>query len=92
MGYYGQKQCITYKVELQISYAEIQKKVFYYQKSKVIVEILRTGCEWTKYIKAKVYPEHIHILVEILPKISVWNFIGYLKGKSSRMLYEQFRK
>ncbi|HIT87265.1 MAG TPA: transposase [Candidatus Coprocola pullicola] len=50
---------------------------------------MRTGCEWTKYIKAKVYPEHIHILVEILPKISVWNFIGYLKGKSSRMLYEQ---
>ncbi len=34
--------------------------------------------------------EHIHMLVEIPPKISVSIFMGYLKGKSSLMLYEQF--
>ena len=30
------------------------------------------------------------MLVEIPPKLSVWSFMGYLKGKSSAMLYEQF--
>ena len=35
-------------------------------------------------------PDHIHMLVEIPPKIAVSSFMGYLKGKSSIMLYEQF--
>ena len=34
--------------------------------------------------------DHIHMLVEIPPKIAVSSFMGYLKGKSSTMLYEQF--
>ena len=32
----------------------------------------------------------VHMLVEIPPKIAVSSFMGYLKGKSSTMLYEQF--
>ena len=40
--------------------------------------------------EAEVRPDHIHMLVEIPPKISVSSFMGYLKGKSSTMLYEQF--
>ena len=35
-------------------------------------------------------PDHIHLFVEIPPKFSVSNFMGYLKGKSSTMLHEQF--
>ena len=35
-------------------------------------------------------PDHVHMLVEIAPKISVSSFMGYLKGKSITMLYEQF--
>ena len=35
-------------------------------------------------------PDHIHILVKIPPKMSVSNFMGYLKGKSSLMLFERF--
>ncbi|ESJ66728.1 transposase IS200-family protein, partial [Salmonella enterica subsp. enterica serovar Norwich str. CFSAN001077] len=34
--------------------------------------------------------DHIHMLLEIPPKMSVSSFMGYLKGKSSLMLYEQF--
>ena len=34
-------------------------------------------------------PEHVHMLLEIQPKLSVSSFMGYLKSKSSRMLYEQ---
>ena len=35
-------------------------------------------------------PDHVHMLLEIPPKYSVSSFMGYLKGKSSLMLYEKF--
>ena len=35
-------------------------------------------------------PDHIHILVKIPPKLAVSNFMGYLKGKSSLMIFERF--
>ena len=41
-------------------------------------------------MEAEVCPDHIHMLVEIPPKYSVSSFMGYLKGKSSLMLYEKF--
>ena len=41
-------------------------------------------------LKVEVCPDHVHILVEIPRKMSVSSFMGYLKGKSSTMLYEQF--
>lgn len=41
-------------------------------------------------LQAEACPDHIHILVEIPPKITVSSFMGYLKGKSSTMIYEQF--
>ena len=67
-------------------------KVFYYEKRKAIGEILRKWCEWkgVNILKAEVCPDHVHMLVEIPPKMSVSSFMGYLKGKSSTMLYEQF--
>ena len=44
----------------------------------------------TSVIIAEACPDHIHMLLEIPPKIAVSSFMGYLKGKSSTMLYEQF--
>lgn len=41
-------------------------------------------------MEAEVCPDHIHMLVEIPPKIAVSSFMGYLKGKSSTMIYEKF--
>ena len=41
-------------------------------------------------LEAEVCPDHIHMLVEIPPKMSVSSFMGYLKGKSATMIYEQF--
>ena len=54
--------------------------------------ILRELCErkHVNIIEAHAMPDHIHMLVEIPPKISVSSFMGYLKGKSSTMMYEQF--
>ena len=38
---------------------------------------------------AHAMPDHIHMLVRIPPKIAVSNFMGYLKGKSSLMIFER---
>lgn len=66
--------------------------VFYGEKKKAIGEILRKLCEWkgVNIIAAEVCPDHVHMLVEIPSKMSVSSFMGYLKGKSSTMIYEQF--
>ncbi len=40
-------------------------------------------------IEAEACPDHIHMLVEIPPNISVAQFMGYLKGKSSLMIFER---
>ena len=69
-----------------------RRKVFYNEKRGAVGKILRQLCEWkgVKIIEGEACPDHIHLYVEIPPKISVSHFMGYLKGKSSTMLYEQF--
>ena len=69
-----------------------RRKVFYKEHRAAIGKILRQLCEWKGFhiVEAEVCPDHIHMLVEIPPKMSVSSFMGYLKGKSSTMLYEQF--
>ena len=69
-----------------------RRKVFYGEKRREIGAILRKLCEWKgiNIIEAEVCADHIHILVEIPPKYSVSSFMGYLKGKSSTILYEKY--
>ncbi len=69
-----------------------RRKVFYGEKRRAIGEILRKLCEWKgiKIVEAECCPDHIHMLLEIPPKMSVAAVIGYLKGKSSLMIYDQF--
>ena len=69
-----------------------RRKVFFGEKKREIGKILRSLCEWkgVNIIEAEICPDHVHMLVEIPPKIAVSSFMGYLKGKSSTMLYEQF--
>lgn len=49
-------------------------------------------CDWkgVKIVEAEVCVDHIHMLVEIPPKMSVSSFVGYLKGKSSLIIHERF--
>ncbi len=69
-----------------------RRKVFYGEKRVAIGKILRQLCEWkgVNIIEAEVCSDHVHMLLEIPPKMSVSSFMGYLKGKSSTMIYEQF--
>ncbi len=48
-------------------------------------------CEYkgVEIIEAEACKDHIHILVTILPKLSVSSFMGYLKGKSSLMIFDR---
>ena len=43
-----------------------------------------------KIVEAEVCQDHVHILVEIPPKVLISSFMGYLKGKSSLMIYEKY--
>jgi putative transposase len=56
-----------------------------------IGKILRELCKWkgVEIIEANACIDHIHMLLSIPPKISVSSFIGFLKGKSSLMLFER---
>ena len=69
-----------------------RRKVFYEEKRKAIREILRKLCEWkgVEIIEGEICPDHVHILVAIPPKISVSGFMGYLKGKSSMMIFQNY--
>ena len=69
-----------------------RRMVFCGQKKNEIGKILRKLCEWkgVEVLNAEACPDHIHMLLSIPPKYSVSKFMGYLKGKSSTMLYEQF--
>ena len=72
---------------------KFRRKVFYGEKKTEIGSILRKLCEWKQIniLEAEVCPDHVHMLVEIPPKVSVSGFVGYLKGKSSLMIYEKYK-
>ena len=69
-----------------------RRMVFYGERKIAVGKILRQLCEWkgVKIVTAELCPDHVHMLVEIPPKMAVSSFMGYLKGKSTTMIYEQF--
>ena len=69
-----------------------RRKVFVGQMRYEIGRIIRELCRWkgVNLLEAEACPDHIHILVEIPPKFSISNFMGFLKGKSSLMIYEKW--
>ena len=69
-----------------------RRKAFYGEKRREIGAILRQLCEWknVEIVEAEVCPDHVHMLVKIPPKMSVSGFMGYLKGKSSVLIYSKY--
>ena len=68
-----------------------RRKEIYGQIKSDIGKILRTLCEYkeVEIIEAHAMKDHIHMLVMIPPKLAVSSFMGYLKGKSSLMIFER---
>ena len=82
-----------YRCQYHIIFAPKYRRQVIYGKYRIeIGKILRTICERTgiNIIEANACPDHIHMLVEIPPKMSVSKFMGILKGKSSLMIFDRF--
>ena len=72
--------------------SEVSAKSIFNEKREDMREILRTLCQWkgVEIIEGEICPDHVHLLVSIPPKMSVSGFVGYLKGKSSLMIFQRY--
>ena len=68
-----------------------RREVIYREIKADIGKILRKLCEQkgVEIIEAELCPDHIHMLVSIPPKYSVSQIMGYIKGKSSLMIFDR---
>ena len=69
-----------------------RRKIIYNQYRRDLGSILRQLCNYkgVEIIEGHLMPDHVHMLVSIPPKLSVSSFMGYLKGKSSLMIFQRF--
>ena len=82
----------TWNCKYHIVFApKYRRQVIYGKIKSDIGKIIRTLCEQkgVEIIEAEACADHIHLLVSIPPKISVSSFMGYLKGKSSLMIFDR---
>ena len=68
-----------------------RRQAIYGQIKRDIGVILRKLCEQkhVEIIEAELCPDHVHMLVSIRPNLRVSQFVGYLKGKSSLMIFDR---
>ena len=68
-----------------------RRKIIYNQYRNSIGEILKSLCnhKGVEIIEGHLMADHVHMLVSIPPYISVAQFMGYLKGKSSLMIFDR---
>ena len=71
-----------------------RRKVAYGKIKQDIANILSMLCKRknVKIIEGEICPDHVYMLVEIPPSMSVSYFVGYLKGKSTLMIFERHAK
>ena len=68
-----------------------RRKAIYGQVKADVREILRTLCKYkhVEIIEGAVCIDHVHLCLSIPPKISIGDFMGYLKGKSALMIFDK---
>ena len=82
-----------WECKYHIVFAPKYRRQIIYGKIRLdIGKMLRKLCEYkgVEIIEAEVCKDHIHMLVSIPPKYSVAQIMGYLKGKSSLMIFEKY--
>ena len=69
-----------------------RRQAIYGKVKEDIGRMLRKLCEYkeVEILETEACPDHIHMLVTIPPKYSVAQIVGYLKGKSSLMIFEKY--
>ena len=81
-----------YRSQYHIVFApKYRRKIIYGKIKKYIGEILRKLCEQkgVEIIEAEACKDHIHMLVSIPPHISIAQFMGYIMGKSTLMIFDR---
>ena len=76
-----------------IVFAPKYRRQVIYGKIKVdIGKMLRKLCEYKQIeiLEAEACKDHIHMLISVPPKYSISQVMGYLKGKSSLMIFEKY--
>ena len=82
----------TWNCKYHIVFApKFRRQIIYGKMRAEIGSILGQLCrrKGVEIIEAEAMPDHIHMLVSIPPSISVSEFVGYLKGKSSLMIFDR---
>ncbi|WP_459771485.1 IS200/IS605 family transposase, partial [Alkalibacterium sp. s-m-28] len=74
-----------------VSAHKYRRQIIYGKYKQSIGEIIRELCQrkGVEIHEANACKDHIHMLVSIPPKLSVSQFMGYLKGKSSLMIFDR---
>ena len=82
----------TWRCQYHIVFApKFRRQVIYKEIKADIGKILRQLCQQKgiEIIEAELCPDHVHMLLSIPPKYSVSSVMGYLKGKSSLMIFDR---
>ena len=71
-----------------------RRKVIFGKLRKEIVEVLRKLCMYKKIeiLEGQACIDHIHVCLSIPPKYAVSQVVGYIKGKSTMILFEKYSK
>ena len=90
----GQSKFITCSLEMPVPYSfhtKVSEEDTVWQVKKDVREIISILCKYkdVQIIDGAVCEDHIHLSVAIPPKISISSFMGYLKGKSTLMIYDR---
>ena len=69
-----------------------RRKIFYESHRREIMNIIKDLCQWKgiEIIEGEMAIDHVHLLLSIPPKMSVSGAMGYIKGKSSLIIYQKF--
>ena len=84
---------IKYNCKYHIVFApKYRRQIIYGKIKKDIGVMIRKLCQYkgVEIIEAEACPDHIHMLLSIPPKFSVAQIIGYIKGKSSLMVFKKY--
>ena len=82
----------TWNCKQHLVFAPKYRRQIIYGKYKASIgKMIRDVCErkGVEIIEANACRNHIHLLISIPPKMSVSSFVGYLKGKSSLMIFDR---
>lgn len=83
----------TWNCKYHIVFApKYRRKIFYESHRREIMNIIKDLCQWKgiEIIEGEMAIDHVHLLLSIPPKISVSGVMGYIKGKSSLIIYQKY--